>query len=332
MTDLQIYADEPQEAIWFKRLDDRLRDTQHQLLNEGLPENIERLLDYDRPDIILANEGEPVLVIEKSSEVPSGHNMGQRFGRMVRAAEHDVPSIMFFPYLAMKHGTHAGRCYANARYFKGMWEVSEIHDAPFWSINWPCDDDAELITDGSENELISKFITEFLDNGCSVDGLGTAEDIKDEMRWGYERSVDVNPRYESLPRSANIRDTDSLVSEWEEQHGDVDLPEEFLNREETLVYECNMSPEKCRREDPYTGMQFVYDYGWCRDGPDPEDKYRNLVISVPKVPVDTWLNKNPNDPQRKSALWYATASAISLKDGVLHNFERLEPDDLSQFT
>lgn len=332
MTDFQIYADEPQEAIWFKRLDDRLRDTEHQLLNDDLPENIERLLDYDRPDIILVNESEPVLVIEKSSEVPSGHNMGQRFGRMVRAAEHDVPSIMFFPYLAMKHGTHAGRCYANARYFKGMWEVSEIHDAPFWSINWPCDDDAELITDGSENELISKFLTEFLNNGCSVDGLETAEEIKEEMRWGYERSVDVNPRYESLPRSANIRDTDSLVTEWEETHGDVDLPEEFLKREETLVYKCNMSPEKCRREDPYTGMQFVYDYGWCRDGPDPDDKYRNLVINVPRVPVDTWLDKNPNDPQRKSALWYATASAISLKDGVLHDFERLVPDDLTQST
>lgn len=324
MSDLGIYADEPQEAIWFKRLDDRLHGVDHRLLNDEVPDNIDRLLDYDRPDIILTDGAEPVLVIEKSSEVPSGHNMGQRFGRMVRAAEHDVPSVMFFPYLAMKHGTHAGKCYANARYFKAMWAVSEIHGAPFWSINWPCDDDAELVTGESKDELISKFITEFIDNDCSVEGLDVADEIRDEMQWGYDRSVDVNPRYESLPRSAKIRDTDALVSEWEDEHGSVELPAEFLDREETLVYKCNMSPEKCRREDPYVGMQFVYDYGWCRDGPDPADKHRNLVINVPRVSEETWLDKNPNDPSRKSALWYATANAISLKDGVLSDFESVK--------
>ena len=250
--------------------------------------------------------------------------MGQRFGRMVRAAEHDVPSIMFFPYLAMKHGTHAGLCYANARYFKAMWEVSRIHETPFWGINWPCDNDGELINDGTEDELLSRFVTEFIDNGYEVDGLEVAEEIQEEMQWGYDRSVDVHPKYESLPRSVKIRDTEEVVEEWREERGEVELPDEFFDREETLVYKVGMSPENCRREDPYAGMQLVYDYGWCREVPDPSEKHRNLVINVPKVTRSTWVEKNPNDPSRKSSQWYATAEAFALKDGVICDFDRLD--------
>jgi hypothetical protein len=327
MLKVQIFSDDEQEALWFKRLDDRLLEIDHQIMSGSLPNYIESLLAYDRPDIIMAVDEEPVLVIEKSSEVPSGHNMGQRFGRMVRAAEHNVPSIMFFPYLAMKHGTHAGLCYANARYFKAMWEVSRIHEAPFWSINWPCDDDGELINDGSEDELLSRFITEFIDNGYEVNGMEVTEEVKEEMQWGHDRSVDRHSKYESLPRSVKIRDTGEVVEEWREERGEVELPDEFFDREETLVYRVGMSPENCRREDPYAGMQFVYDYGWCREGPDPSQKYRNLVINVPKVTRSTWVEKNPNDPSRKSSQWYATAEAFALKDGVICDF-----DDLDKYT
>jgi len=321
---VEIYSDDEQEALWFKRLDDRLLEVDHRILKGDLPDSVERLLDYDRPDIVVTVDGEPVLVVEKSGEVPSGHNMGQRFGRMVRAAEEGVPSIMFFPYLAMKHGTHAGLCYANARYFTAMWEVTRIHEAPLWSVNWPCDDDGELVNDGSEDELLGRFLAEFIDNDFAVDGLDTADEIRAEMQWGYDRSVDVNPKYESLPPSAKIRDTDVLVGEWEDERGPVELPPEFGDREETLVYRVGMSPENCRREDPYAGMQFVYDYGWCRTGPDPSDKERNLVIDVPKVTRETWVQKNPNDPARKSSQWYATAEAFALKDGIVSDYENLQ--------
>ena len=36
------------------------------------PEYIQKLLKYDRPDIILVKEGIPKLVIEKTREVPYG--------------------------------------------------------------------------------------------------------------------------------------------------------------------------------------------------------------------------------------------------------------------
>jgi hypothetical protein len=78
-----------------------------------------------------------------------------------------------------------------------------------------------------------------------------------------------------------------------------------------------MSPRACRREDPYTGMQFVYDYQLCRTGPNPSDKRRNLVIDVPRVSEATWREANPKDPTRKSVLWYVTANGIALKNGFI---------------
>jgi hypothetical protein len=79
----------------------------------------------------------------------------------------------------------------------------------------------------------------------------------------------------------------------------------------------DMTPEKCRREDPYTGTQFIYDYGWLRNGPRPVDRETNLLIHVPKVTMKRWLEANPNDIQRKSSNWYLTADGIVLSDGII---------------
>jgi hypothetical protein len=79
----------------------------------------------------------------------------------------------------------------------------------------------------------------------------------------------------------------------------------------------NMSPESCRREDPYTGMQFIYDYGWLRKGPKPSDRDSNLILEIPQVTVARWKTANPNDPMLKASNWYLTADAIALKDGII---------------
>ena len=45
------------------------------------------VLSYDRPDIILVDGDTPILVVEETVEVPSGHNVGQRFARIAAAAQ-----------------------------------------------------------------------------------------------------------------------------------------------------------------------------------------------------------------------------------------------------
>lgn len=96
----KIYYDAKQEAEWFQSIDDRLS----RIKQIPIPKNPEEMgtnkniLAYDRPDIILVMDGEPVLVLERSEEVPSGHNVGQRFARLLAAAEANVPCIYIFPF------------------------------------------------------------------------------------------------------------------------------------------------------------------------------------------------------------------------------------------
>ena len=60
-----------------------------------------------------------------------------------------------------------------------------------------------------------------------------------------------------------------------------------------------MNESKCKRQDPYTGAQLIYDYLYCRKGIYPENKYRNLILHFPKISLSAWEEKNPNDPNSK---------------------------------
>jgi hypothetical protein len=81
------------------------------------------------------------------------------------------------------------------------------------------------------------------------------------------------------------------------------------------VYTIEMTPAACRREDPYTGMQFLYDYLYCRNGTDVADKQTALVLRFPQLTKKHFVAANPNDPKRKSSLWYATANELWFSDG-----------------
>jgi len=82
MPDWIIYADDLQEGDWFKALHPRLANAVEEEITGAVGRNpkLERVLLYDRPDIVLADGTEtPVLVVERTIEVPRGHNVGQRF-------------------------------------------------------------------------------------------------------------------------------------------------------------------------------------------------------------------------------------------------------------
>src|SRR5438067_1791381 len=99
MANFTILYDEPQEAEWFRSLHRELRDADEEQIGEAEQrEPVRQVLAYDRPDVVLLARGRPILVVEETVEVPSGHNVGQRFARIAAAAEAGVPSIYFGPY------------------------------------------------------------------------------------------------------------------------------------------------------------------------------------------------------------------------------------------
>lgn len=313
---IKIYCDDTHEGLWFRELDPDLRSADLVTMKGrgSNPPAIDNLLMYDRPDIIVVRDGEPFLVLEKTTEVPTGHNIGQRMGRIVRAAEQGVPVVKFLPFDAKKHGKHAAMCNLNVRLLDAFRRMAEIHATPVVAVNWPCDDEGELVRDGQQDKRLAEIIRAYCASGRT--------DIKEfavameDMVAEYSRRVKAFPNYGKPPSSVEIQATSSVVSEVVHRGG-ARPDATFTGRPETVVYTIEMTPEACRREDPYTGMQFVYDYQLCRTGPQPREKCRNLIINCPLVSISRWLEANPNDPKRKSCLWYATANGILLKDGFI---------------
>jgi hypothetical protein len=311
----EIWSDNVLEGSWFATLDPRLSGAHIRIIGKRgtNPKIIDDLVFYDRPDIILLNRGNPVLVLEKTAEVPTGHNVGQRFARLVRAAEFGLPTFFFVPFDKRKQGAHSNLCNVNARLLRAMLRVGQIHECPVLPVNWPCDANGELVTDGTENEEISSLIGAVLNEMQGIE----ARELLDYEIWvtsEMDRREKIYPSYKIPPKSVRFVNTQAFISSQPVNEGSW-AP--LLSREKSLVYVMDMSPDKCKRQDPYTGMQFIYDYIWLRTGTRPQDRETNLILQIPNVTKATWLASNPDDHQTKSCNWYLTADAICLADGVI---------------
>jgi hypothetical protein len=314
-TEYAIYGDNLIEAEWFRGLSPTLEAVPYfEIGRRGSnPSKIDSLVTYDRPDIILVRDDNPVLVVEKTREVPTGHNVGQRFARLVRAVEHGIVTIKFFPFDARKHGIHTGICNMNVRLLDAFEKMRIIHNVPVVAVNWPTDNEGELRDDGSEDERMKAIVHEFMLNGHDPNGsqIQLQRNIMQEER---DNRIKVYPGYNKPPKSVKSMDTKALLERWGNPEGETF--ERMAQAAHSIVYEIGMKPEKCRREDPYTGTQFIYDYVWCRSGPSAQDKHTNLVLHFPLITRNHWAKKNPNNPLKKSCNWYLTANALWFKDDI----------------
>src|SRR3989344_9069171 len=145
--EIQIYCDALQEGEWFRKISPYFKNAKVEKIKprgKNLT-NIDNLIEYDRPDIILLINDRVVFALEKTEEVPTGHNVGQRFARIVRSIELNIPFIYFCPFVAMKHGKYANKCFINARLLKAVEKMEYIHNVTILVMNWITDDNYELI-------------------------------------------------------------------------------------------------------------------------------------------------------------------------------------------
>ena len=310
-----IYSDNLIEAEWFKSLNKKFSDSKVALIKSrgnNLP-IIEKIISYDRPDIILLKNNKPLLVVEKTREVPTGHNVGQRMARLVRSVELNIPTIFFFPFDSRKHGVHSGICNMNARIllaFKCMWK---IHDCPIIALNWKSDDDGELIGDGSENNQLIEII-----DVLEKDNFNSKSKIFNKLRVDNENEylsrIKIRRSYSEKPSSVYAKETNIFIKKFEKRLNKKTI-ENLKKNKTTIIYKMIMSEDKCKRQDPYTGTQFIYDYCYCRNGIKVNDKHSNLVLFFPEIRKSIWKKKNPNNINTKSCNWYLTANLLLLKDG-----------------
>lgn len=312
---LQAFCDDLNEFSWFITLDHRLESAEFLRIGRrgSNPPVVDNLIVYDRPDVILVRDGQPVVTIEKTREVPTGHNVGQRVARLVRSVELGIPTIKFFPFDARKHGAHSSMCNLNARLllaFENMWQ---IHSTPMMAINWPSDSHGELIEDESADKQLQELLAGYIKSGfnplCNEFQQARTDQIAE-----YSSRCETYEAYGNPPPSLRIEKTADILRELGISSSSLDAKNLF-QKHESVIYEIGMTEEKCRREDPYTGTQFIYDYLYCRNGPEPRDKSRNLILYFPNIRQQVWNEKNPDDPTRKSSNWYLTASAHVYRDG-----------------
>ena len=224
-----VYYDSLTEANWFSELNQAFDiDNNEYSVIERRGKNtdlVDRITEYDKPDIILIQNNRPLLVIEITQEVPTGHNVGQRFARLVRSIELGIPTIYFFPFDAKKHGEYSNICNLNIRLLAAAKKMYQIHDTPLLCVNWPTDKDGEIITDGTENLQIARILKSCVDSGFDKDCKGFKDHLI-YMENEYNARLNNRPSYGTLPPSVGEYRTNDFLHSF----NITNVPESFINR------------------------------------------------------------------------------------------------------
>ncbi len=280
-----VYYDDIQEGIWFRGLHPDLADAPLAPITGAVKDNpaLAAVLQYDRPDVILAHDLEPVLVLERTVEVPSGHNVGQRFARLAAAAEDRRPLVYFGPFVARKHGGQtAGPRWMNLRLFAALDVVSRIHETAVTTIRWPVDDDFEIVQGPRKDTDMKRYLEMFFAeygrvgaSGINAAVMGSA--LQKELLRERERFVEgvkAAARYETPPDSVRFLSGEDAAA----QFGIAEL----ASHDELVIYKIGM---KNIRSDPYTGMAMLYHYLYVLGEPERD---RRLILHFPQVDGEIW--------------------------------------------
>lgn len=284
----EIFCDSLQEGMWFKRLNDCFFDAELVVIpntqRDQRSYGIDRILQYDRPDIILKDNNEVIFVLERTVEVPSGHNVGQRFGRLVAAAKERIPVVYFGPYMAYKHGgATAGPRYMNLRLFYSLKNVSNYFNTAVTTINWPVDRNCEVLKTSKKDERLIEYLDLFLSYYNTYGCTGLTEYIKDsqfqqeqydEQGRFAERAVQNPEQYDGPPDSVEIM----TIAQFERTY--CAIPDIGSRINQIELYHVGMN---YIRSDPYAGMAALYHYLYGNE---------NVVqiLHFPNIQYEEWLD------------------------------------------
>ena len=313
MPDWTIYSDDLHEGDWFKELHPRLARAAEEEITGAVQRNpqLERVLLYDRPDIVLADATRaPVLVVERTIEVPSGHNVGQRFARLAAAAEARVPVVYFGPYAARKHGGDtAGPRYMNLRLFAALDHVAQVNGAAVTCINWPVGADFEIVRTPNKDDRMREYLSVFFDaydhrnakdiNAAIMDSQFEAEQIAERDR--FKRTLRRAAGYENPPNSVRLVSGAAAAASTSAT--------ELKPYPEVVMYSVGM---RYVRSDPYTGMAMLYRYLYVLGA----NVDRALVLCFPHITVPMWRKAAQSGRRKDVRLFRIAADGILFGDGT----------------
>jgi hypothetical protein len=306
-----VLYDEPQEAAWFKRLHPALEDAREVPISEARQwPNVAGVLGYDRPDIVLLADDRPILVVEETVEVPSGHNVGQRFARLAAAAEHRVPCLYFGPYVARKHGgATEGPRYMNLRLFGALDAMTRVTGSAVTTINWPVDEDCEVRRDAEKDADVQEYMATLLalykgqaakDLNASLLASAVHARMLDE-RAKFVATIRRAEQYDLPPNSVQVLVRDTFIDAYGHDprvHG--------IDASELVTYNIGMTKI---RSDPYAGMAMLYHYLYIAEHPS-----RALVLWFPAITFDMWKAAAASPGRKDIRLFRHAAEGILFRD------------------
>ena len=314
----EIYYDDFQEGTWFQSLSRRFDAAPLKpITGEGeIMPCLSEVLAYDRPDIIIVENNLPILMVERTAEVPSGHNVGQRFARLAAAAQCRVPAVYFFPYAARKHGGDTeGPRYANLRLFYAIDAMARTERTAVLTINWPVDHDFEVIKEPSKDARLRDYLNTFFvmyDRGGTTQvnrRLMNSEFLAEQLRERDEfirSKVRRADQYDRPPDSVTISRTDQVPAF-------EPFPKSArLRQRDTVLYRVGMT---YIRSDPYCGMGMLYEYLYAGRA---ATRTKNFVFHFPNIQVAQWRTAATSGRSRKDIRLYKhVADAILFSDDLL---------------
>ncbi len=268
-----------------------------------------KVLAYDRPDIVLTDDGTPILVLERTEEVPSGHNVGQRFARLAAAAQMQVPCVYFGPYAAYKHGgSTQGPRYMNLRLFGAIQRMAAIESAAITTVNWPVDANYELIKSTSKDSRMRQYLDLFFDsykpnhlaglNQLLQSSVFEREQEIERLKF-IENEVKKPEQYSVPPPSVTLQASSAFAKKHNLASDHFALPN-------LLLYNVGMD---YIRSDPYTGSAILYAYLYCGG---MRDRTSHLVLHFPRITRDEWANAARSTTRKDVRLYLAVADGIVL--------------------
>lgn len=308
-----VYADALQEGDWFRELHPCLAGAREEEITGAVERNplLEGVLLYDRPDIVLSDDrGEPALVLERTVEVPSGHNVGQRFARLAAAAESRVPVVYFAPYAARKGGgSTAGPRYMNLRLFAALDHLASVNRSAVTCINWPVDSNCQIVRLPFKDDRLRDYLSLFFGAYSNRERIDVARAIRaskfEKQQLAERRQFSAGLRrardYDRPPKSVLIEPGRAVASR-------LRVPS-LARFDEIVIYTVGM---RKIRSDPYTGMAMLYRYLYVLG----VDAKRSFILSFPHVSVETWRTAARSGGRKDVRLFRIAADGILFDDGT----------------
>jgi hypothetical protein len=288
------------------------------------PRLIRDILYLDAPDLVVTSgrPEEPIIALEFTQEAGTGHDLFQRFARVVAAAEAGIPFAYVFPERKwVTRGEGGGWDEFNPLILRALLQVARFHNIPVLGFFWPAADHADpargkLLFDRTHSEQVPRThpdirpLWEFVN--LTVDfyqanrpfseiALQPFYAEREAWMWEHFAARGGHDKQWSPLTQCSVEPTADL-SDYVRNHvpnARPNWPQEMASRSSTVIYRTD---SKTFGRDPYAGCLVAVDYLCCRQGPTRDHRHSNLCVHYPKASLEQVMAMSQRYHKRRCPL------------------------------